>query len=91
MGTKKVKFTEEGISKLPNNKPVLYRIETNQGGLNYVGTAKRGRVQERLEEHLGEIPGVSVRVEQFSTVAEAEKKEKNVIERAKPKYNQQGK
>ena len=30
MGTKKVKFKKEGISQLPNNKPVLYRIETGQ-------------------------------------------------------------
>lgn len=31
MGTKKVKYNKEGISDLPNDKPVLYRIETVKG------------------------------------------------------------
>lgn len=52
MGKKTVNFNKTGISKLPNDKPVLYRIETGGGKPNYVGVAKRGRVQERLEEHL---------------------------------------
>jgi len=89
MGTKKVKFNKEGISLLPNNKPVLYRIETGQGSLNYAGIAQRGRVQDRLSEHLGEIPGGTVRIEQFGSINEARKKEANVIKRSKPKYNEQ--
>ena len=44
MGTKKVKYNKDGIKKLPNDKPVLYRIETESGILNYAGVAKRGRV-----------------------------------------------
>jgi excinuclease UvrABC nuclease subunit len=91
MATKKVKFTEEGISQLPNDKPVLYVILTRQGGVNYVGTAKRGRVRDRLQEHIGEIPGAAVRIEQFNTITEAGEKEANVIKRKKPKYNEQGK
>ena len=35
MGTKKVKYDKEAISQLPNNKPALYRIETESGTLNY--------------------------------------------------------
>jgi len=91
MGTKKVKFNENDIDQLPNNKPVLYRIETENGTLNYVGVAKRGRVRERLKEHLGLIPGDTVRIEQFNSIDEARKKEANVIKRSKPKYNKQNK
>ena len=87
MGTKKVKYRKEGIGQLPNDKPVLYRIETESGNLNYAGVAKRGRVQERITEHLGEIPGATVRIEQFSSISNAKKKEANVIKRNQPKYN----
>jgi len=31
MGTKKVNYNKKGIEQLPNNKPVLYKIETNAG------------------------------------------------------------
>ena len=87
MGTKKVKYRKEGIGQLPNDKPVLYRIETESGNLNYAGVAKRGRVKERITEHLGEIPGVTVRIEQFSSISNARKKEGNIIKRNQPKYN----
>ena len=60
MRTKKVKFNKTGIEKLPNNKPVVYKIITEGGRNNYTGIAQRGRVQERLKEHLGNIPGFQV-------------------------------
>ena len=88
MGTRKVKYNKDGINQLPNDKPVLYRIETESGTLNYAGIAKRGRVRERIEEHLGEIPGARVRIEQFSSIQDARKKETNVIKRNAPKYNE---
>ncbi|MBW2079259.1 MAG: hypothetical protein JRI71_17265 [Deltaproteobacteria bacterium] len=88
MGTRKVKYNKEGINQLPNDKPVLYRIETESGTLNYAGIAKRVRVRERIEEHLGEIPGARVRIEQFSSIQDARKKETNVIKRNAPKYNE---
>lgn len=91
MGTKKVKYNKNGISKLPNDKPVIYRIETEGGKLNYAGIAKRGRVKDRIKEHLHEIPGASVRVEQFSSIGDALTKESRVIKRNQPKYNEQGK
>ena len=89
MGTKKVRFTKEGVRQLPNDKPVLYKIETESGTPNYIGTAKRGRVRDRIAEHFGEIPGTKVRIEQFSSIDDARKKEANVIKRSKPKYNEQ--
>ena len=88
MGTKKVKFNKDGISQLPNNKPVLYKIKTDGGSLNYTGIAQRGRVRERISEHLGEIPGTKVQIEQFSSINDARKKEANVIKGSKPKYNE---
>lgn len=91
MGIKKVKYNKQGIVQLPNDKPVLYRIETESGRMNYVGVAQRGRVQERISEHLGKIPGATVRIEQFSSIGDAQKKEVNVIRRAQAKYNKQGK
>ncbi len=42
MGTKKVKYNKQGIAQLPNDKPVLYRIETESGNMNYIGIAQKG-------------------------------------------------
>ncbi len=91
MARKKTKYNESSIDQLPNNKPVLYRIETEAGNLNYAGIAKRGRVKERIKEHLGEVPGAKVTIEQFSSIDKARAKEKNVIKRNKPKFNKQDK
>jgi len=90
MGTRRVKYNNSKIGDLPNDKPVLYRIETETGRSNYVGVAKRGRVQDRLGEHLGEIPGATVKIEQFSSIKDARRKEANIIKRSQPKYNKQG-
>lgn len=88
---KTVPFNRSGIAKLPNDRPVLYRIETPGGKDNYVGVAKRGRVQDRIAEHLpgskDPIPGAKVQVEQMPTIRSAEVKEKGVIARSQPKYN----
>ncbi|MEN8250701.1 MAG: hypothetical protein ABFS32_17340 [Bacteroidota bacterium] len=91
MAKKKTKYNEASIDQLPNDKPVLYRIETPVGNLNYAGIAKRGRVKDRIKEHLGEIPGATVKIEQFGSIDDARKKEQNVIKRNKPKYNKQDK
>ena len=89
--TKTVRFNIEGIKSLPNNKPIVYKILTQNENNNYTGVAKRGRVQERLMEHLGQIPGAKVKIEQMSSISEAEKKEANIIVKSKPKYNIKGK
>jgi hypothetical protein len=95
MSRKTVPFNRQGIEKLPNDKPVVYKIETEGGKNNYTGIAKRGRVQERLGEHLPEskdpVPGTKVVVEQVSSIAEAREKEQRIIVRSQPKYNEQGK
>ncbi len=91
MRTKKVKFNKTGIEKLPNNKPVVYKIITKGGRNNYTGIAQRGRVQDRIKEHLGNIPGTKIQVEQMNSISEAQKKETKIISRIQPKYNKQGK
>ncbi len=95
MARKTVGFTRNGIAKLPNDKPVLYRIQTESGNTNYVGVAKRGRVQERLAEHLAggkdSVPGEKVQINQMKTIDQAIQTEARVISRSEPKYNNQGK
>ena len=93
MARKTVKFTPTGIDKLPDEKPVVYRIQTDGGKTNYVGVAQRGRVQDRLREHLsaGEIPGAKIQVEQMPTIQEARDTEARIIDRTQPKYNEKGK
>ena len=93
MARKTVKFTPTGIEKVPDDKPVVYRIQTEGGKTNYVGVAKRGRVQERLQEHLDadQIPGTKVQVQQMPSIQEAEKTEARIIARTEPKYNERGK
>lgn len=87
MATKTVKYSKTGVADLPNDQAVLYRILTATGGLNYIGVAARRKVTEVVTAHLGKIPGAKVRIEQFATVAEARKKQKNVLKRGDTKYN----
>jgi len=91
MGKKTVNFNKSGVSKLPNDKPVVYKIKSKGGQTNYAGTAQRGRVQDRLEEHLpggkDYVPGSKVEIEQMKSTSEAREKEANIISRTEPKYN----
>jgi len=91
MGKKTVNFNNDGISKLPKDKPVLYKIKTETGNTNYAGIAQRGQTQNRLGDHLGKIPGAKVQIEQFKSIDDARKKEANVIKYVQPKYNKKGK
>lgn len=90
-----VEFNKSGIGKLPNDKPALYKIQSDGGKPNYAGTAKRGRAQERLAEHLpgakDYVPGAKVQVEQRKTIERAKARESRVIACTKPKYNDQSK
>ena len=46
MATKEVTFNQKGIEKLPNDKPVLYKIQTQSGGTNNPAfEAQHGRQQ----------------------------------------------
>ncbi len=95
MAKKTVNNNKTSIGKLPNSKPVMYKIKTEAGKVNYVGVAKKGRVQERLEEHLpggkDYVPGAKIQIEQSGSIAEARKMEAAAIKRIQPKHNEQGK
>ncbi|AMP90313.2 hypothetical protein DI063_11385 [Legionella pneumophila] len=88
---KTTKYSSNLINQLPNNKPVVYEIQTAGGNKNYIGTAKRGRVTGRIAEHIGTIPGAQVKIKQFSSIQEARKSEAKQISKFQPKYNKQGK
>jgi hypothetical protein len=95
MAKKTVPFNQKEIEKLPNNKPVTYKILTEAGKNNYTGIAQRGRVQDRLKEHLpgskDYIPGAKIQIEQIDSIKNAEAKENRIISRTKPLYNKRGK
>ena len=95
MSKKTVGFNKQGINQLPDDKPVVYKIQTGNGKNNYTGIAQRGRVQDRIAEHLGgakdAVPGAKVQIEQMFSIKDARAKESIVISRSKPKYNKQGK
>ena len=92
MGSKAVTYNQHGIDQLPEDQPVLYRIKNEAGMMNYVGVAQKGYVRERISVHLrGGVPVVKVHIEQFSNLKDAQKKEINVIRRAKARYAREGK
>jgi len=89
-------FNPEGIGTLTKNKPVVYKILDSDGDNIYTGIAKRGRVEQRLREHLPKGPdpipgGVKVRVEPKSNITEARESEARIIKRSQPKHNKKGK
>jgi hypothetical protein len=94
MARKTVDFTKAGASQLPNDRPVVYEIKRKSGNTNYVGVAKAHRVQERILEHLqnGEdrVPGAKVMIQPMPTIADARRKEKEIIAVKQPKYNEKG-
>ena len=51
-GKKPGTFNNDGIEGLAKDKPVVYKIEDAEGNNIYTGSAKKGRVEERLKEHL---------------------------------------
>ena len=93
MAKKTVPFNQKGIEKLPDNMPVVYKILTKGNTNNYTGVAQRGRVQDRLREHLpgskDYIPGAKVQIEQMTSIKDAEAKETRIIARTKPPHNEQ--
>lgn len=95
MSKKTVPLSKKGIEKLPDDKPVMYKIKTEGGKNTYTGSAKRGRVQERMKEHLpggkDHVPGAKVQIEQKGSIADARAQEKRTIKNEQPKHNKQGK
>lgn len=95
-GRKSANFDKGGIEDLAKDKPVVYQIEDAKGSNIYTGVAKRGRVEERLKEHLpgGKDPirgGTKVRIQQKPSISDAKKSEERIIKRQSPTHNKRGK
>ncbi len=96
MGTKrfsyKSSFTKTNISKAPKDKPAVYKLKDSKGKNIYIGVAKRGRIDDRLKEHLPGGPdpksGVkSFQLKQMKSIDEAKREEKRIIKQENPKLN----
>lgn len=95
-GKKSGGFNKEGIKSLAKNKPVVYQIENSKGDNIYTGVAKRGRVGERLKEHLPGAKdaihgGVKVKIQQKPSINDALKSEARIIKSQQPSQNKRGK
>ena len=95
-GKTKARFSEVGIESLAQDKPVVYKIRNRDGTNTYTGVATRGRVAERLKEHLpggsDAIPGATtVEITPKSSIADAREAEARSIKRSKPRHNKLGK
>ena len=84
------KFNEENIKKAENDNPIVYTLKKG-GKVVYVGIAKRGRVQKRLLEHMGEIPASEFSTRSYDSISDAREAEERKIKREDPKYNDQHK
>ncbi|CAC9504253.1 hypothetical protein [uncultured Gammaproteobacteria bacterium] len=95
-GKKSGKFDSSGIEGLAKDKPVVYKIENSKGDNIYTGVAKRGRVGERLKEHLPGAKdairgGEKVSIQQKSSISDALKAEARIIKSQQPSQNKKGK
>jgi len=95
-GKKSGKFDNRGIEGLAKNKPVVYKIENSKGDNIYTGVAKRGRVGERLKEHLPGAKdairgGAKVKIQQKSSIDDALKSEARIIKQQQPVQNKKSK
>lgn len=74
----------------------MYEILNAKGKTIYTGSAKRGRVQDRIKEHLsgGKDPilgGRKVKIQQKPSISDAQKAEDRIIKRKQPSENKKGK
>lgn len=94
--TKTVRLNKDSVAKLPENKPVVYKILDNKGENIYTGVAGRGNVQERILDHLLRGPdpipgGAKVQIQQKRSIDAAKATEQGVVSRSSPRHNKQGK
>ena len=92
--SKPAKFNQTSIKDLPKDKPAVYKIYNKNGDNIFTGSAKKGQLSDCLLAHLPKSEaairgGATVRFQQMDTIGDARKLEKNIIARAKPKFNQE--
>ncbi len=81
-------FSARNIEKVKEG-PGVYKFFNPQDSLTYAG--KANNLQKRLMQHLneGDIPNVrKFEVKHTETTREAERIEKNIIQRSKPIHNE---
>lgn len=79
----------KNVQNVPNQSGV-YVLESDSGVTQYVGMAKAGNLQKRLESHLNESDIRSADKFSFrptSSTREAQKLEQSYIDRLDPKQN----
>ena len=69
-------ITRENIEKVPGDKPGVYRIKNAQGKILFIGTAKGGRLGERIYEHRGRF----LRGTKFQYITTARKEDVDQLE-----------
>lgn len=82
------------IENVPNEKPAVYKIKDSKGENIYTGVAQRGRIQDRLAEHMPRGSDAITGAKSFSykpkrSIDSARSEEKQIIRKEKPKYNEQ--
>lgn len=90
------KFTKKNITKIPQDKAIIYKIKNKDGENLYTGIASRGRSQERLLEHKEvkkeKIPeGTRFQYVQVKNKKRAHVIEKQIIKKEQPEHNEQHK
>ena len=81
-------ITKKYIEKVPKNKPGIYRIKNSQNETLYIGMAKGGRLNERIEEHKGKFKGATRFQYKLAPSKEAaERMERKEIKNWKPVFN----
>ena len=90
------KFTKENIKVTPKNKSIIYKIKNKDNQNIYTGIAGRGRVVQRLLEHKElkkeKILGANkFQIAQVKNKKVAERIEKQIVKKERPKFNKQNK
>jgi len=83
-------ITHKNLEKVPGNKPGVYRIQNIRKNVLYIGKAKGGRLDDRIGEHKGEIPGGTRFSYKITRSKEgAGRLEKREIREQQPKFNKE--
>jgi predicted GIY-YIG superfamily endonuclease len=85
-------FTKKRIESVTNDKPIVYKLLNSKDINIYTGIAKRGRVEERLKEHLPNGPdhikgAKSFQIKKMDHIENARNEEKKIIKTETPKFN----
>jgi excinuclease ABC subunit C len=83
-------FSEKNVGNVKEG-PGVYKLYNSQDSLTYVGKAKN--IKERLQHHFNKRDITNIRrfeTKPTNTMREAERMEKNIIQRFKPLHNMEG-